>query len=233
MSPDVLTLKPTEKSLPVPTFDVKPLGDSPEYGVKLTGSDSCLALSCGLIGIAFATGVLTFMASLFFAELDWPDWTLALVWGPGAALFVGVLMYGLMLRWAVHPAEAAISPWPLRPGTTGEVRFAQRLKRGLALRELQAELKCVETARYRVGTNTRTDTAERCRVALPPIDLSPASGGFQPARQAVTAAWEIEIPEDALPSLDTNDNDVDWTLVVTLVIDRHPDASTTFKLSVV
>ncbi|MFH5803580.1 hypothetical protein [Alienimonas sp. DA493] len=233
MSPDVLTLVPTERTAPVPSFDAEPLGDSPGAGVKLKGSDSWCGLSCGLVGILFATGVLTFVAAQFFREFGWPDWSLALVIVPGAAAALGLLGYGLMVRWAVHPAEAAVFPWPLRPGSAGEVRFAQRLKKGLALRELRAELKCVERARYRVGTDTRTDTADRHVVTLPPVDLSPEGGAFEPARQAVTAVWEIAIPEDAPPSLDSANNDVDWTLDVTLVIDRHPDASTTFKLNVV
>ncbi|QDT15907.1 hypothetical protein [Alienimonas californiensis] len=233
MSPDVLTLEPTDQTAPVGTFEAEPLGDGPEAGVKLKGSDSWCGLGCGLVGILFATGVLTAIASQFFPEFGWPDWTLGLILVPGGAAFLALLGYGLMVRWAVHPGEAAISPWPLRPGDVGEVRFAQRLKKGLALRELRAELKCVESARYRVGTNTRTETADRYALALPPIDLSPEGGAFEPARQAVTAVWEIALPADAPPSLDTSNNDVNWTLTVTLVIDRHPDAHSTFKLHVV
>ncbi len=73
----------------------------------------------------------------------------------------------------MHPAEAAVSPWPLRPGATGEIRFAQRLHKGLALRELQAELTCTESARYTVGTNTRTESRERFKMPLPPSTSPP------------------------------------------------------------
>ena len=77
-----------------------------------------------------------------------------------------------MQSLAVHPAEIAVSPWPLTPGAPAEVRFAQRLKKGLALRELRAELKCKESATYGAGTDSRTDTSERLKTALPPVDLT-------------------------------------------------------------
>ncbi len=48
----------------------------------------------------------------------------------------------------------------------------------------------------------------------------------------MTAVWEAPIPADAPPSLDTTNSDVIWTLTVTLVIDRHPDARSSFLLHV-
>ncbi|NNJ25487.1 hypothetical protein [Alienimonas chondri] len=232
MSPDVLTLESTGSSVSSGTFDAELLGEGPDAGAKLTGSNSGCGMGCGLIAIVIVTGALTFGASQVFPEFGWPDWTLGLILVPGAATFLAVLGYGLMLRWAVHPGEAAISPWPLRPGMTGEVRFAQRLKKGLALNELRAELTCTEVARYRVGTNTRTERNERYRISLPPVTFDSKGGRYEPARQAVTAVWEITIPADAPPSLDTHNSDVNWELAVTLDIDRHPDARTNFPLRV-
>ncbi|MEM9701896.1 MAG: hypothetical protein AAF907_05580 [Planctomycetota bacterium] len=233
MSPSVLTLEPTGETDLAGSFKAEPLGDDPAAGVRLKSNQSWLGVGCALLGIVFGTGVLTFMAAQFFRDFEWPEWTLALILVPGTLLFLGVLGHALLVRAAVHPAEAAISPWPLRPGETAEVRFAQRLKRGLALRELTATLLCVEEVRYTVGTDTRTDTRERHRIPLPPVDLVEGDGQFEPARQAVTAVWELPVPADAPPSLDTSHSDVNWTLEVSLVIDRYPDAATKFALRVV
>ena len=44
--------------------------------------------------------------------------------------------------------------------------------------------------------------------------------------------WELDLPPGLPPSLKARHNSVAWTLTVTLVIDRHPDVTTTFALRV-
>lgn len=238
MSERALRLEPTGQAAPAGTFRAEPLGDGPDAGAKLTAAGGWGGVGCGLVGIAVGTAFAAFLCGGFldgllglFLPVDGGAISWVIV-GLGVVAALALVGYQLLLRSAVHPAEAAVSPWPLRPGEPCEIRFAQRLKRGLALRELTAELTCTESARYRVGTDTRTETRERFRTELTPVDLSPEGGGFQPARQAVTAAWEATLPADAPPSLDAQNNDVTWELSVTLVIDRHPDATTDFTLHV-
>ena len=250
MTADLLTLEPLRPTgppepfrlsvgqavagLPVGSFQAVPLGDGPSAGAKLTGKNSWLGVGCGLAMIAFFTGVIAVVLGGLLADAPiFGPWAPRAVLGLGGTAFVAVLGWALLVKMAADPGEAAVSPWPLTPGTTAEVRFAQRLKKGLALRELRAELTCVESARYRVGTDTRTETRERFQRTLPPVDLLRKQEAYEPARQAVTAAWEVAIPADLPPSLDTTNSDVNWTLIVILAIDRYPDAKSTFALKVI
>ena len=166
----------------------------------------------------------------------------AFVWAAvaaGAAGAASVSLLRLLVRRGVHPPEVTVAPWPLTPGAPAEVRFTQHLKRSFAPRELRAELTCKESATYDVGTESRTDTATRLNTHLPPVDLT--GGGSRgryeparsdPARRAVTAVWNLDLPPDLPPSLEVRRNAVAWTLEITLVIDRRPDVTTTFALHV-
>ena len=223
-----LTLAPVGDAPPRGTFRTEPLGGDPTAGVKLTGG--------GHGGGYAITAGATLLAAGLAATICWYEFNVptvaAAIAGAGVLLAGGLAVFGLLLAAAVDAAQLAVAPWPLRPGGVVELRFAQRLKRGLTLNELLAEVNCVESARYTVGTDTRTDTRTRLNRHLEPVDLKPAADGFAPARDAVTAAWTLNLPPDLPPSLDTHHSDVTWSLKVTLVIDRHPDAVTTFPLEV-
>ena len=229
-----LTLGPTAGRAPAAAIKAEPLGDGPAAGVKLKHERGWCALGCGVFGVLFATGVLTALAASFGAAfgLD-PMMAGGGVAAAGGLIVCGVLLYAVLVRTAVHPAEVAVAPWPLVPGRPAEVRFAQRLKKGLALRELTASLVCTESATYRIGTDSTTLTETRHEETLPPVDLRPEAGGFEPARQAVTAQWAFIPPADGPPSLEASNNRVTWELRIALVIDRHPDARCRFALRVV
>ena len=226
----MLTLTPTTTPHgPLPEFTGEPLGD----GRRLKETTGCSGW-CALPVAAVFGAVAYYFAREFFGE-PW-GWVAA---GLVLCVTASFVAYSLLLRSGMEPPEAAVSPWPLRPGVTAEARFAMKLKRTLAVRRVTAEVTCEEEAQYRVGTDTRTVTETPHRIELAPIEYAADSfeGGSDrnpppAAGEAVLAKWEFTIPTDAAPSLDAPDNEVTWRLTVTVEIDRHPDRTARFDLHV-
>ena len=218
------------------TFAAAPPDDR-AGGVRLTagaaGCGSVAGLVAGVAAAAVTTGIAAYIAADIAGGAGWAAYAVV---GVGTLLTVCGAGWSVLVNSAAHPAELVIAPYPLRSGDACEVRFAQRLKRGLRLNRLLAEVVCVEKARYDHGSgddrSTRTDTATRLDRHLPPVDLAAGDDSSAPARQAVTAAWAFEVPPGLPPSLDAGRNDVTWSLTVTLAVDRHPDVVTRVPLEV-
>ena len=147
----------------------------------------------------------------------------------GAGLIVviagSILVWQYLIHRGLHPAELAIDRWPVPPGEPVAVRFRQRLKKQLYVRELTATVRCVETARYRVGTDTKTATHTSHDETLPPVAVDTAA-------EDLAADWSFTVPADAAYSFEAADNTVKWELRVTVVIDGYPDACPCFPLLV-
>ena len=130
-----------------------------------------------------------------------------------------------MLHRGLHPAELVVDRWPVAPGEPVTLRFRQRLKTQLYVRELVPNLRCKEEARYRVGTDTRTVSRVACDLPLERVIADTAS-------DELAAEWTVTVPADAPPSFHASNNKIEWTLEVKVVIDGYPDACPTFPLLV-
>ncbi|HEX6986888.1 MAG TPA: hypothetical protein VF170_16040 [Planctomycetaceae bacterium] len=142
--------------------------------------------------------------------------------GLGVAAFLG---HRFLLHRGLHPPELLLDRGPVRPEVSVRARFRQRLKRPLYVRELVPTVRCVETARYRVGTDTRTVTNVSFEENLAPVSV-------EASEQDLAAEWDFELPAGVLPSFTAPDNRVEWTFAVRVVIDGYPDAKPEFPLLV-
>lgn len=135
------------------------------------------------------------------------------VWSVILAVFVVIALGALglaiheMRRW--EPLELHFAEWPLRLGSSTPVRVVRRARQRVpdADYTLEAELECTESARYTVGTDTRTDTDVVHR------DLINIVGALRD--RTFEAGFVLDIPAHrGAPTMDLGNNDVEWTLDV-------------------
>ncbi|MBN1396115.1 MAG: hypothetical protein JW959_13920, partial [Pirellulales bacterium] len=97
----------------------------------------------------------------------------------------------------------------------------------LELNALRASLRCEESATYRQGTDTRTETREVFRRELF------LRQGFS-VRSGLPFETEIEfdVPDGAMHSFAADHNEINWTLVVEGDVANWPDFKRSFPVVV-
>jgi hypothetical protein len=157
------------------------------------------------------------------------DWLLIGLLVPFVAIGVGgvvVFVRAVVLSTSVGPTHVEISDHPLVPGRTYDVRLGQGGSN--LFRSIDLGLELEETATFRQGTDTRT---QRLVVRRVPVSkwqrVQPVPGGSFEARVAVT------IPEDSMHSFSSENNAVQWRIVVRALPDRWPEFTRVFPVVVV
>jgi len=117
-------------------------------------------------------------------------------------------------RAAMRPGESVRLDWRL----DGRVRRLQRLTMVLRLRE---------SASYRQGTTTVTDTEDL--LELPLLDEE-AAGGV--GRNTWTGSVQLSIPAGSMHSFKASNNALTWAVVVKGEVPRWPDVREAFELCV-
>lgn len=107
----------------------------------------------------------------------------------------------IMVARKLAPPSLTLSQWPVRLGGRCKVRFERRTKDGTKFTSVEGALVLVESATYRVGTDTRTVTKD---VWSTPLVPRPAQG------DAVRAEWDLEPPVDGPPSFEAPRNRLRW-----------------------
>ena len=140
----------------------------------------------------------------------------------GVALFVR----SVVLSTSVGPTHVEISDHPLVPGRRYDVRLGQG---GAHLfRSIDLGLEMEETATFRQGTDTRTQRIVVRRVPVSGWQLvQPVPGGIFEARVPLT------IPADAMHSFSSENNAVQWRIVVRAQPDRWPEFIRVFPVVVI
>ena len=139
-----------------------------------------------------------------------PDWVLTvlilpfLLIGAGAVFF---LVRKLLIAGGIGATLVEISGHPLHPGMQYRLFLSQAGT--LKMNVLRASLVCRESAAYRQGTNTRTETQEVYRQEL----LAREAFQIQRGRPFETE-FDLNVPSDAMHSFMAEHNQVGWTLVV-------------------
>lgn len=157
------------------------------------------------------------------------DWVLVGLLVPFVAVGVGgvvLFVRSAALATSVGPTHVEISDHPLVPGATYDVLLAQGGAR--LLRRIELGLESEETASFRQGTDTRT---QRLVVRRHPVagwrDVQPVPGGSFEARVSCT------VPDDAMHSFSSENNAVQWRLVVRARPERWPEFTRVFPVVVV
>ncbi len=153
-----------------------------------------------------------------------PDWFLALFLGP--FLLVGILTLVAFVNGVLALANPAttltVTPGVPRLGDT--LRVAWRTRGATRrLERLRIVLEGSESATYRRGTDTHTETKVFAR--LPVADLS------HPL-EMVGGEASLQVPADTMHTFDGGSNAVTWRLTVEGDVPRWPDVADTWEIRV-
>lgn len=127
-------------------------------------------------------------------------------------------------RW--RPGRLIFSEWPLELGGRYQARYVREARRGPigSMNRLDGRLELAEVVRYTVGTDTETDKEI---VLTTPLEVTGGAYGDR-----IEATVEVEIPGDGPPSLDLDNNRVEWWVVLDLDMTDAIDDDSRFKLQV-
>ncbi|NOZ94807.1 MAG: DUF3592 domain-containing protein [Acidobacteria bacterium] len=153
-----------------------------------------------------------------------PDWFLTLFMAP--FVLVGLFCAGLFVYAVLGLANPAttLTVTPGTPRLGGRIRVAWRT-RGAAgrLQRLRLVLEGSESATYRRGNNSRTDT--RVFAVFPLADLSQRL-------EMVAGEASLEIPQDTMHTFHAASNKILWQLKVEGEVRHWPDASDSWEIEV-
>ncbi len=156
------------------------------------------------------------------------DWVFALFLIPFALVGLGIV--GLVIYMGLglfNPRPVVtVDPGAARLGAPFEVRW--RLNRpSTRVKSLAVVLQGVETATYRQGTDTRTETEVFYEATL----SERTSTGFR--SEAWSGSAEAVVPADQMHTWSASNNGVSWRIKVKGSIPRWPDIDADFELPVV
>ena len=92
---------------------------------------------------------------------------------------------------------------------------------------MRVSLVCEESATYRQGTNTRTETQEVCRQELFSREQFPIESGL-PFETEIA----LDVPEWAMHSFKADHNEINWSLLVEDDVARWPNHKRSFLVIV-
>jgi hypothetical protein len=155
-----------------------------------------------------------------------PNWIETAVVAPLA--LVGLfLIYAsfrqMLIATGIGPTLVEISDHPLHPNGSYEVFLSQAGR--LRLRSLELSLVATEEARYRQGTDTRTETRCVHRVPLFRRDDFEIRG-----RVPFEVRCQLDVPSGVMHSFKSRNNAIHWSLVVDGKVARWPDYRRSFPV---
>ena len=151
-----------------------------------------------------------FVAILIGLHMAGPvSWLLAIVL-PLGLIGLGAIAFfirQLVVATRIGPTMLEISAHPLEPGTRYRLFLSQSGR--VMIRDLRVSLVCEETATYRQGTNSRTETQEVGRHELFRRQQ------FQIERELpFETELDLNVPEGAMHSFKADHNEINWALRV-------------------
>jgi len=157
-----------------------------------------------------------------------PDWFLTVFIVPFVLIGVGLVVIfirQLLVTSGIGPTLLEISDHPLYPA--GRYRLFLSQFGRLKMNSLEILLVCEEEARYRQGTDTRTETR---RMYQEQMFLRE---GFTVRRgEPFEADCEFAIPGNAMHSFKSDNNEINWKLLVKGNVEGWPDYQRTFPVIV-
>lgn len=169
--------------------------------VTLTDSKAkAIPIFSGLWVAIVLAGTALLVAGSFF-------WSMAFLLVGGGSAFWLIPNALAFFKW--HPAELVIPANAFTLGATQTVTYRRRPRKisDIAETQVQLTLECVETARYRVGTDTRTETATVFQQAFH------SSGRGTP--NGFEAPIPVHVPSNVGgPTLQLSNNRVEWRMKV-------------------
>lgn len=206
----------------MPSYDRVSSG---EYQLKPQISPWAKVIGLSIFAL-FWNGIISIF--LFQVAEGWssgnPNWFLTLFLTPFVLIGLGTIAgvgYFLLALFNPRPILYLRAP-AFRLGETVNLRWELQGRSHL-LRDLRISLKGVESARYRRGTSTYTDTETF-------FDMEIARSGSHGGAAAGQAS--IQIPEQTMHSFASANNGITWTISMHGDIPRWPDLKESFTLVV-
>jgi hypothetical protein len=141
---------------------------------------------------------------------DRPDWFLTLCIVPCVLIglgAIGIFLRQLLVTAGIGPTLVEISGHPLQPGREYRLFLSQSGR--LTINSMSVWLVCAETATYRQGTNTRTETQEVHRQELFCRQQFQIERGLR-----FETEIEFRVPEGAMHSFKADHNEINWAVAV-------------------
>ena len=136
-----------------------------------------------------------------------------------------VFLRQMLVTARIGPTRLEISDHPLHPGGRYKAFLSQSGRLNMNL--LRVSLTCTEIARYRQGTNTRTETREVAKRACFLRE------GFAIQRgTAFETEIGFEVPDAAMHSFKAKNNEIVWALAVEADVSGRPDFRRAFTVVV-
>lgn len=164
--------------------------------------------------IGYFTGAADFWLALFLIPF--------VIFG---VLLTFAFVHELLIAIGVGPTQLEISAHPLAPGEEVRVWISQGGR--LTLNRLAARLVCEETATYRQGTDTRTET----RVVFERLLWERRDAQILDGAPLETE-FACEIPTGSMHSYKGQHNEIHWRIIITGNIPRRPNFERSFPVIV-
>jgi hypothetical protein len=129
----------------------------------------------------------------------------------------------LLVATGIGPTLMEISDHPLRPG--GQYRVFLLQSGRLMMRRLSVSLECEESATYRQGTNTRTETQVVYRQEIFRREAFVVENGMP-----FEAEMELNVPDGAMHSFKSEHNEINWVLTMDGKAAKWPSYKRSFPL---
>jgi hypothetical protein len=155
-----------------------------------------------------------------------PEWTLTFSTVPFVLIGLGaivVFVRKMLVATGIGPTLMEISDHPLHPG--GQYRLFLSQSGRLTVGAMRVSLMCEETAAYRQGTNSRTETREVYRHEIFSREGFEVQSGLP-----FEVEFDLELPAGVMHSFKAAHNEITWTLVVDGDIVRWPDFRRAFPI---
>lgn len=216
-------------AIPSPANITNSPGTELAFRLPLAGSPSFRLVVWLLVALGW-NGIVSIFAAWAIGEhlAGRPDWMLTGFTIPFALAGVGLIVFflrQLVLATWIGPTLVEISDQPLRPGRRYEVFLSQAGR--LRMNSLEVLFVCEEEATYRHGTNTRTETV---RVFQQPVfrqeDFQLVHGVPFEVR------FPLEVPAEAMHSFQSENNEVNWKLIVVGDVAGWPSFQRSFPVIV-
>ncbi|MEN6405552.1 MAG: hypothetical protein ABFC77_03680 [Thermoguttaceae bacterium] len=155
-----------------------------------------------------------------------PQWVLTFFLIPFVLIGIGLIVFffrKLLVAAGIGPTLMEISDHPLRPGQSYRLFLSQSGR--LAINALRVWLVCEESATYRQGTNTRTETQEAFRQPVFVRERFQIDSG-----QPFVAEFDLNVPAGAMHSFKAEHNEINWSVVVEGDMARWPNFRRSFSV---
>lgn len=216
-------------AIPSPAGITNSPGTELAFRLPLAGSPSFRLVVWLLVALGWNGIVSIFAAWAIGAHLaGGPDWVLTGFTIPFALAGLGLIVFffrQLVLATWIGPTLVEVSDQPLRPGRRYEVFLSQAGR--LRVNSLEVLFVCEEEATFRHGTNTRTETV---RVFQQPVFRKE---NFQLVHGVpFEVRFPLEVPAGAMHSFQSENNEINWKLIVVGDVAGWPSFQRSFPVIV-